>query len=154
MAEDISPLVSIKITYIPVHCLQIFTVSYIFYGCISPYYHLTPSSFPCATMTRPFKPPPLARDTTGFRCNSLRAYAWKQWTMFEATFAICGLEPWEKLVFVIVMSLLTFLFFTGLSRVIPSQLISLLPRTAYYLWGDERVLNHWMDHAAASVREL
>jgi hypothetical protein len=51
------------------------------------------------TMTRPFKPPPLARDTTGFRCNSLRAYAWKQWTMFEATFAICGLEPWEKLVF-------------------------------------------------------
>lgn len=74
--------------------------------------------------------------------------------MFEATFAICGLEPWEKFVFVIVMSLLTFLFFTGLSRVIPSQLISLLPRTAYYLWGDERVLNHWMDHAAASVREL
>ncbi|KAG1747137.1 uncharacterized protein EDB91DRAFT_1245583 [Suillus paluster] len=103
--------------------------------------------------TRPFKPPPLARDTTGFRCNSLSAYAWKQWTMFEATFAICGLEPWEKLVFVIVMSLLTFLFFTGLSRVIP-QLTSLLPRTAYYLWGDERVLNHWMDHAAASVREL
>jgi hypothetical protein len=52
------------------------------------------------------------------------------------------------------MSLLTFLFFTGMSRVIPSQLISLLPRTAYYLWGDERVLNHWMDQAAASVKEL
>lgn len=50
-------------------------------------------------MARPFKPPPLTRDTTGFRCNSLSAYAWKQWTMFEATFAICGLEPWEKLVF-------------------------------------------------------
>lgn len=91
--------------------------------------------------------------------------------MFSATFAICGLEPWEKLVFgesctidlipvltvlfwhpVVVMSLFTFLFFTGLSRVMPSQ--SLLYRTAYYLWGDERVLNHWVDHAAVSVREL
>jgi hypothetical protein len=50
-------------------------------------------------MTRPYKPPPMARDTTGFRCNSLSAYVWKQWMMFEATFAICGLEPWEKLVF-------------------------------------------------------
>ncbi|OAX35223.1 hypothetical protein K503DRAFT_802999 [Rhizopogon vinicolor AM-OR11-026] len=100
----------------------------------------------------PFKPPRLERDTTGFRCDSLRAYAWKQWIMFSATFAICGLEPWEKLVFVIVMSLFTFLFFTGLSRIIPSQ--SLLRRTAYYLWGDERILNHWVDHAAASVREL
>lgn len=50
------------------------------------------------------------------------------------------------------MSLLVFLFFTGLSRVIPSQY--LLRRTAYYLWGDERVLKYWVDHAAASVMEL
>ena len=50
------------------------------------------------------------------------------------------------------MSLFTFLFFTGLSRVMPSQ--SLLHRTAYYLWGDESVLNHWVDRAAAGVSEL
>lgn len=123
------------------------------------------------TMSRTFKLSRPERDTTGFRCNSWSAYAWKQWTMFSATFAICGLEPWEKLVFgesctldlvpvltdlfwhpVIVMSLFIFLFFTGLSRVMPSQ--SLLRRTAYYFWGDERVLNHWVDHAAVSVREL
>jgi hypothetical protein len=57
--------------------------------------------------------------------------------------------PWSP---VTVMSLFTFLFFTGLARIIPSQ--SLLRRTVYYLWGDERAINHWVGHAAASVREL
>ncbi|KAH7919520.1 hypothetical protein BV22DRAFT_1022881 [Leucogyrophana mollusca] len=86
---------------------------------------------------------------------SFRTYLSHRKLMLETTFGISVMEPWEKLVFFTILSLLTLLFFTGLYRFLPQSLIDFQRRLSYYLWGhqtDERALRHWMD--ASAIKEL
>lgn len=67
--------------------------------------------------------------------SRLRHYLWRRKILIETTFAINALEPWEKMIFFSVLSLLLFLLFRGICRIFPSQLVVVQQRAAYYLWG-------------------
>ncbi|KAH0833100.1 hypothetical protein J3R83DRAFT_12093, partial [Lanmaoa asiatica] len=85
----------------------------------------------------------------------IRNYLWRRKLVIETTFAINALEPWEKLIFFSVLSLLAFLLFRGVCRIFPSQLFVLQQRASYYLWGhdaDDRLLRHWV--APPAVKDL
>ncbi|KIJ14248.1 hypothetical protein PAXINDRAFT_79551 [Paxillus involutus ATCC 200175] len=85
----------------------------------------------------------------------IRNYLWRRKMVIESTFAINALEPWEKLIFFSVLSLLAFLLFRGTCRILPSQLVELQQRVSYYLWGkevDDYVLRHWV--APPAVKDL
>ncbi|KAG2074162.1 hypothetical protein BDR04DRAFT_195008 [Suillus decipiens] len=69
--------------------------------------------------------------------NNFCKCVWHYKIMLETTFGISVLEPWEKLVLAIVMTLLTVLFITGCARyLIPQQFVAAQHRLSYYLWGD------------------
>ncbi|EJT99695.1 hypothetical protein DACRYDRAFT_117881 [Dacryopinax primogenitus] len=61
----------------------------------------------------------------------------RKWLLFESTFALSMLEPWEK---VLVLSLCFFLFSLitiGVCRYLPYHIQFLARRASFYILGDE-----------------
>ncbi|KAK0195154.1 hypothetical protein F5146DRAFT_923521 [Armillaria mellea] len=61
-------------------------------------------------------------------------WRWRIW--FEATFAFTVLEPWEKMVLLIVFISVTFCL-TVLFKYLPQQIEQMKRHAIYYLWGQE-----------------
>ncbi|THU98583.1 hypothetical protein K435DRAFT_660532, partial [Dendrothele bispora CBS 962.96] len=85
------------------------------------------------------------RETRPPKSNSLLAYRlWRINMWVSCTFGLTVMEPWERyLVWTIFLVLFTFCV-VGMVRLLPSQLILIHRRTAYYLWG----------HGEGLVKEL
>ncbi|KAI0689673.1 hypothetical protein BC835DRAFT_1308258 [Cytidiella melzeri] len=69
--------------------------------------------------------------------NRLAAYLWRKRIWFESTFALTMMEPWEKLVLVLILTTLSVLFSIGLLVYFPVHLSIILSRAKYYLSGTE-----------------
>ncbi|KAH7919519.1 hypothetical protein BV22DRAFT_1022861 [Leucogyrophana mollusca] len=85
----------------------------------------------------------------------MRDYLWRQRVKFESTLALTMLEPWEKLLCLIIISTLTMLVVTGLYSYLPQHLVDMQHRATYYLWGqegDEHFLRQWVE--SPSLKEL
>ncbi|OJA18886.1 hypothetical protein AZE42_06284 [Rhizopogon vesiculosus] len=80
---------------------------------------------------------PIRSDAPSFRTYSFGEHVWRYKVVIETTLAISVLEPWEKVVFLIVLSLLALLLATGCVRFLPLQFVGMRYRLAYYLWGNE-----------------
>jgi len=79
------------------------------------------------SLALPYRPPE----------SSLGAYIWRKRLWFETTFALSMLQPWEKLVLVIVVNTLLVLLVTGLYFYLPTHLTFLVGRAKYYLLGQD-----------------
>lgn len=117
---------------------------------------------------------PARPATPRSRMHAFRRQIWRYKVLWETTFGISVLEPWERLVFctyvharpcvsltehaVIVMLLVVSLFAMGCVRYlpyVPLQLARLQHRLAYYLWGNDEVSTLRRAAADASaMREL
>ncbi|KAI6037757.1 hypothetical protein EDC04DRAFT_2100227 [Pisolithus marmoratus] len=87
--------------------------------------------------------------------SRLGHYLWRRKVLFETTFAINALEPWEKMIFFSVLSLLLFLLFRGFCRIFPSQLFVVQQRAAYYLWGNDTTDRELRYHVGSgAVKDL
>ncbi|KIM58340.1 hypothetical protein SCLCIDRAFT_128380 [Scleroderma citrinum Foug A] len=78
----------------------------------------------------------------------MKGYLGRQRMKFEATFAFTMLEPWEKLLCMIIFTFFTLLVLSGLYRYLPEHLFIMQKRASYYLWGqggDERILKQFVD---------
>ncbi|KAG7446525.1 uncharacterized protein BT62DRAFT_1076079 [Guyanagaster necrorhizus] len=62
-------------------------------------------------------------------------WRWRIW--FEATFALTVMEPWEKIVFLVVTFLSVAFFLTAVFKYLPRQIEQTERRSVYYLWGQE-----------------
>ncbi|KAK0455464.1 uncharacterized protein EV420DRAFT_1234681, partial [Desarmillaria tabescens] len=62
-------------------------------------------------------------------------WRWRIW--FEATFALTVLEPWEKIVLLVIMFISVTFFLAALFRYLPEQVEKMERRVMYYLWGQE-----------------
>ncbi|KAJ8590724.1 hypothetical protein M405DRAFT_789951 [Rhizopogon salebrosus TDB-379] len=83
----------------------------------------------------------------------VKDYLWKQRVKFESTLALSMLEPWEKLLCLIIFSLLTLLVMIGLFQYLPQHVVVMQRRAMYYLWGQEGdVLRSWVE--APGLKEL
>ncbi|KAF8556218.1 hypothetical protein OG21DRAFT_1409469 [Imleria badia] len=78
----------------------------------------------------------------------LRNYLWRQRTKFEATLAFTMLEPWEKMLSMLIFTLFALLLVSGLYQYLPQHVSIMRQRATYYLWGqdgDDRLLRHLVD---------
>ncbi|KAH0833101.1 hypothetical protein J3R83DRAFT_12094, partial [Lanmaoa asiatica] len=85
----------------------------------------------------------------------LRNYLWRQRMKFEATLAFSMLEPWEKILSMVIFTFLTLLLASGLYRYLPQHMSIMRQRATYYLWGqdgDDRLLRHLVD--PSTLKEL
>jgi len=63
------------------------------------------------------------------------------------------LEPWEKILCLIIFSLLTMLVMIGLFQYLPQHVMVMQRRAIYYLWGQEGdVFRSWVE--APGLKEL
>ncbi|KIK99155.1 hypothetical protein PAXRUDRAFT_132660, partial [Paxillus rubicundulus Ve08.2h10] len=85
----------------------------------------------------------------------LKNYLGRQRTKFEATLAFSMLEPWEKILCMIIFTFFTLLVASGLYQYLPQHLFIMQQRATYYLWGqdsDDRLLRHLVD--SSTLNEL
>ncbi|KAF9234121.1 hypothetical protein BU15DRAFT_52984 [Melanogaster broomeanus] len=85
----------------------------------------------------------------------LKNYISRQRTKFEATLAFSMLEPWEKVLCMIIFTFFTLLVVSGLYRFLPQHLFIMQQRATYYIWGqsaDDRLLRHLVD--SSTLKEL
>ncbi|KAG8213246.1 hypothetical protein J3R82DRAFT_11715, partial [Butyriboletus roseoflavus] len=85
----------------------------------------------------------------------LRNYLSRQRLKFEATLAFSMLEPWEKILSMIIFMFFTLLLVSGLYQYLPQHVSIMRQRATYYLWGqdgDERLLRHLVD--TSTLKEL
>ncbi|KAI6013360.1 hypothetical protein PISMIDRAFT_677159 [Pisolithus microcarpus 441] len=86
----------------------------------------------------------------------MKDYLWRQRTKLEATLAFSMMEPWEKLLCMVIFTLFTLLLISGLYQYLPEHLFIMQRRASYYLWGqdgDERLLRQWVD-SPSPMKEL
>ncbi|KAF8342664.1 uncharacterized protein EI90DRAFT_3029791, partial [Cantharellus anzutake] len=65
-----------------------------------------------------------------------REFIFRRRIWFETTFVLSMLEPWEKLLVLIVIIFTTALLFTGICLYLPQHLQFLRSRASFYLSGD------------------
>ncbi|KAG1781577.1 hypothetical protein EV702DRAFT_962474 [Suillus placidus] len=76
----------------------------------------------------------------------VKDYLWRQRVKFESTLALSMLEPWEKVLCLIIFSLLTMLVMIGLFQYLPQHVMVMQRRAIYYLWGQEGdVFRSWVE---------
>ncbi|KZT55879.1 hypothetical protein CALCODRAFT_498073 [Calocera cornea HHB12733] len=61
----------------------------------------------------------------------------RKWLLFESTFALSMLEPWEKVLVLALCFFLVALLATGVFRYLPFHLQFINRRTRFYILGDE-----------------
>ncbi|KAG1773510.1 hypothetical protein EDD22DRAFT_206019 [Suillus occidentalis] len=77
----------------------------------------------------------------------VKDYLWRQRVKFESTLALSMLEPWEKILCLIIFSLLTMLVMIGLFQYLPQHVMVMQRRAIYYLWGQEGDLyRSWVEN--------
>ncbi|KAG2756637.1 hypothetical protein CY34DRAFT_808514 [Suillus luteus UH-Slu-Lm8-n1] len=77
----------------------------------------------------------------------VKDYLWRQRVKFESTLALSMLEPWEKILCLIIFSLLTMLVMIGLFQYLPQHVMVMQRRAIYYLWGQEGdVFRSWVEN--------
>ncbi|KAI0073844.1 hypothetical protein K474DRAFT_1602620 [Panus rudis PR-1116 ss-1] len=93
--------------------------------------------------------------------NSLGAFLWRKRIWIESTMGLSVLEPWEKILVLVVFYLTLTLVITGLYKLVPQQTVQLQKRLLYYFLGEEsldettsvtRVVAGWVGRNAS--REL
>ncbi|EIW84083.1 hypothetical protein CONPUDRAFT_119658 [Coniophora puteana RWD-64-598 SS2] len=67
----------------------------------------------------------------------MRDYLWRQRVKVESTLAMSMLEPWEKLLCVIIATLFALLLMTGIYQYLPQHVSVMQKRAIYYLFGQE-----------------
>ncbi|KAH7106233.1 hypothetical protein BKA62DRAFT_765800 [Auriculariales sp. MPI-PUGE-AT-0066] len=68
--------------------------------------------------------------------GTVARWLWTRRMRFEATYAVSMLEPWEKLLVLIIATTLSYLFMSGVVRFLPQHLVFLKSRATYYFAGD------------------
>ncbi|KAJ3754586.1 hypothetical protein FB446DRAFT_745462 [Lentinula raphanica] len=85
--------------------------------------------------------PPARPDLKAFRppkSQSKVAYLiWRVHMWIEGTFSLAMLEPWEKLLLLIIFLTTFILLTTGIVRYLPHHISVMKGRAMYYLWGSE-----------------
>ncbi|KAF9527244.1 hypothetical protein CPB83DRAFT_427834 [Crepidotus variabilis] len=82
-------------------------------------------------------------------------WRWRMW--FESTFVFSMLEPWEKVMLLIIISFLFLLLGSSVLKYLPQHLRFLRGRAVYYLWGqdgDERLLWQWLGLVGDSANAI
>ncbi|RDX42033.1 hypothetical protein K466DRAFT_576461 [Polyporus arcularius HHB13444] len=75
----------------------------------------------------PYRPP---RSLVG-------KFLWRARVWLEVTFALSMLQPWEKVLVMVVLYLTLGLLFTAIYLYLPQRLLFLSARASYYLFGRE-----------------
>ncbi|KAJ3873791.1 hypothetical protein F5051DRAFT_418426 [Lentinula edodes] len=85
--------------------------------------------------------PPARPDLKAFRppqSQSKVAYwVWRVHMWIEGTFSLAMLEPWEKLLLLIIFLTAFTLLATGIVRYLPHHMLVMKGRAVYYLWGSQ-----------------
>ncbi|KAJ4474402.1 hypothetical protein J3R30DRAFT_673647 [Lentinula aciculospora] len=85
--------------------------------------------------------PPARPDLKAFRApksQSRIAYlVWRVHMWIEGTFSLAMLEPWEKLLLLVIFLTTFTLLVTGIVRYLPHHISVMKGRAVYYLWGSE-----------------
>ncbi|KAF4566291.1 hypothetical protein EYR36_011707 [Pleurotus pulmonarius] len=79
--------------------------------------------------------------------SKVAQFFWRRWMWFEATFVFSMLEPWEKVMLLMMAFIFTSLFFTGMVKYFPPHVTLMRRRAMYYLLGqegDEYLLWQWL----------
>ncbi|KAK7689580.1 hypothetical protein QCA50_007372 [Cerrena zonata] len=69
--------------------------------------------------------------------NPIGAFLWRRRIWLETTFGLSLLEPWEKILVLVIIYLIVTLMLAGLYEFIPQQITPLYNRLLYYLFGHE-----------------
>ncbi|KAJ3785877.1 hypothetical protein GGU10DRAFT_353438 [Lentinula aff. detonsa] len=90
----------------------------------------------------PSNRPPARPDFKAFRApdksHSKVAYlVWRVQMWVEGTFGLAVLEPWEKLLLLLIFLMTCILLVTGITRYLPQHILDLKGRMEYYLIGDK-----------------
>ncbi|KAF8121777.1 hypothetical protein EV363DRAFT_871857 [Boletus edulis] len=64
------------------------------------------------------------------------SYVWRQRTKFEATLAFSIMEPWERILSMIIYTFFAILLVSGLYHYLPHHVSIMCQRAIYYLWGE------------------
>ncbi|KAI6009319.1 hypothetical protein EDC04DRAFT_2581609 [Pisolithus marmoratus] len=86
----------------------------------------------------------------------IKNYFWRQRTKLEATFAFSMMEPWEKLLCMVIFTFFTLLLISGLYQYLPEHISTMQRRASYYLWGqdgDDWLVKQWVE-SPSPVKEL
>ncbi|THH16311.1 hypothetical protein EW146_g4310 [Bondarzewia mesenterica] len=75
----------------------------------------------------PYKPP----------SSHLGAFLWRKRVWLEVTFGVSVLEPWEKILYITVLTVLSSLFGIWIYKYLPHQLSTTYARARYYVSGQE-----------------
>ncbi|CAE7067242.1 unnamed protein product [Rhizoctonia solani] len=65
----------------------------------------------------------------------VKRFLWRRQIWFESTFALSMLEPWEKILIMGVLLLLSSLFVTGAVRYLPNHVSIVAARASFYITG-------------------
>ncbi|GJE93990.1 hypothetical protein PsYK624_101570 [Phanerochaete sordida] len=92
------------------------------------YWRTTPSTAAALfSVEMPYRPPK----------SRVGAFLWRRRMWLETTMGLSVLEPWEKLMILVIFYLLITVTATGVYRFLPQQLDVLHSRTVYYFFGHE-----------------
>ncbi|KAI0320501.1 hypothetical protein OF83DRAFT_1238921 [Amylostereum chailletii] len=102
------------------------------------------------TIDLPYKPP----------SSRFGAWLWRWRLWFEVTFGASVLEPWEKLVFMAVVTIIISLIGTACYKFLPHTILMNYQRTLYYAFGSsakesaavQRILQGASTNASAILR--
>ncbi|KAJ3811424.1 hypothetical protein EV368DRAFT_47532 [Lentinula lateritia] len=85
--------------------------------------------------------PPARPDLKAFRPpksqSKIAYWVWRVHMWIEGTFSLAMLEPWEKLLLLIIFLTTFTLLATGIVRYLPHHISVMKGRAVYYLWGSE-----------------
>ncbi|EKM53101.1 uncharacterized protein PHACADRAFT_52265, partial [Phanerochaete carnosa HHB-10118-sp] len=65
------------------------------------------------------------------------AFFWRRRVWFETTMGLSVLEPWEKVMILVVFFLLLTITATGMYKYLPQELDVIQQRMVYYFFGQE-----------------
>lgn len=92
------------------------------------FWRTTPSTAAALfSVEMPYRPPK----------NPVGAFLWRRRMWVETTMGLSVLEPWEKVMILLIFYLLLTITATGVYRFLPQQLDVLHQRMAYYFFGHE-----------------
>ncbi|KAI0084956.1 hypothetical protein BDY19DRAFT_874202, partial [Irpex rosettiformis] len=67
--------------------------------------------------------------------SPIAAYFWRKRVWFEVTFALTMMEPWEKMLLVLILTIISALFSYTFTYYFPVHLHFVLARAKYYFLG-------------------
>ncbi|KAG8718969.1 hypothetical protein FRC08_003950 [Ceratobasidium sp. 394] len=73
--------------------------------------------------------------------SAIKRFLWRRQIWFESTFALSMLEPWEKMLILGVLLLISTLSVTGAVRYLPDHVSIVSRRALFYLHGTGEEMN-------------